>query len=298
MPVRFSSRASWRSHASHGRLRSTQASRLLLLAALTGAAVIPCLAAEGFFADNMPPAVRAIWPSVYAYVCESRTGTYTATAFLVNKTSRGKLADYTFITAGHAIEECKSPRRYLAENINQQPFESDGITLAKPPQRLDGVKLVYLDDAYDIAVVRAEAATGLQMGNPLRVDGNCDRSLHREIYAVGFPGVTKRRTLRMNREVKRWSKGDYVGLGRADFRGTTSTYIASTVDSLPGSSGGPVVDENGVLVGVAVKGVASEENNFRYDVDSQKRDDWQTFLVPCGAVLRIMDRSGIKTPAH
>ncbi len=37
--------------------------------------------AEGFFTDKMPPAVRAIWPSVFAFVCEGGGGVYTATAF-------------------------------------------------------------------------------------------------------------------------------------------------------------------------------------------------------------------------
>ena len=103
---------------------------------------------------------------------------------------------------------------------------------------------------------------------------------------------------RLKREEKRWSRGEFVGLGRAEFRAITSTYIASSVDSLPGNSGGPVVDEAGVLIGVVAQGTASEENDFRYDVDPQKKDDWQTFLVPCDAVMRIMAHIAIKALAR
>lgn len=270
--------------------RKSLAAVLLLTLAPTHLAI----AEEGFFTDKQPPAVRAIWPSVYAFVCEGPKGAYTASAFLVKKSTRGSRADYDFITAGHAIEDCTQPRRYLAENINQPQFESDGITVARALPRFEKPQTVYVDDAYDIAVIRVEASANLRMGNPIAVNGNCDRALRREVYAVGFPGVTKRQSLRKDREVKRWSTGEYVGLGRAEFRGVMSTYIASTVDSLPGTSGGPVVDANGVLVGVVAKGAANEENGFRYDVDPNKRDDWQTFLVPCQAVLRIFNRSGIQ----
>jgi S1-C subfamily serine protease len=249
--------------------------------------------AEGFFIDPMPPAVRAIWPSVYAFVCEGEGGAYTATAFLVRKEEEEKLSRYYFVTAGHSVDDCRQPRRYLAEDLGRPRFESDGITLAPAPRRLPRVAPVYVDDAYDVGIVKVEAARPLRLGAPLAVTGHCDKALHREVFAVGFPGVGKRPSLGMRREAKRWSKGEYVGLGRAEHRGTQSLYIASTVDSLPGSSGGPVVDANGELVGVVVKGAASPENGFRYDVDPHRQGDWHTFLVPCDALARIIARSGI-----
>ena len=269
-------------------------SRQLALAALLTCASPACgFAAEGFHTDKMPSAVRAVWPSVYAFVCEGNGSVYTASAFLVGRADRGKTATYYFMTAGHAVEDCRAPRRYLAEDVSRARFESDGITLAAPPQRLQGVSTVYVDDAYDLAIIKVEASAALRIGNPVKAGDQCDRALRREIYAVGFPGVAKRRSLRLNREAKRWSKGSFAGYGKAEFRGVSSIYIASSVDSLPGSSGGPVIDETGELVGVVAKGAASEENGFRYDVDAQKRDDWQTFLVPCRAVSAIIKRSGI-----
>ncbi len=274
--------------------------RLVLCLALVCTLVAQARADEGFFVDDKPPAVRAVWSSVFALVCESRKGVYIASAFLVTKidkdrpgSRRRKLTDYYFVTAGHAIAECKRTRQHLAENINRPRFERDGITVARALPRLKGVKTVLVDDAYDIAVVKVTASAGLHIGAPIPVDAQCAPGLHEGLYAVGFPGVGQRRALRSKREEKRWSKGEIVGLGKADFRGREEIYIATTLDSLPGSSGGPVVNENGRLVGVVAKGSATDENGFRYDVDPKSPRDWQTFVAPCTAVLRLLRKSGL-----
>src|SRR5690606_13798950 len=116
---------------------------------------------------------------------------------LVAKTikSGGKRADYFFVTAGHAVEDCKGARRYLAENTNQPRYEADNFTVARQPQRLAPVAPVRIDDGYDLAVVKAEAAAEARIGAPVPVADTCERALGKEVYAVGFPGVKKRRKL-------------------------------------------------------------------------------------------------------
>jgi Trypsin-like peptidase domain len=275
--------------------------RLILYLALVCAPIAAGRAEEGFFTDRRPPAVRAVWPSVFALQCESRKGVYTATAFLVAKidkdrpgSRRRKLVDYYFVTAGHAIGECRRTRQHLVENLGQRRFEDDGITVARRPQRLQGVTVVRVDEAYDIAVVKVTASAGARVGTPIEVDGRCDPDVGEVLYSVGFPGVDQRRSLHLKREEKRWSKGKIVGLGKAEFHGHNEIYIASTVDSLPGSSGGPAVNEAGRLIGVVAKGAATDENGFRYDVDPKEPRDWQTFLAPCTAVLELLRDSRLE----
>ena len=103
-----------------------------------------------------------------------------ASAFLVKKRVRGKDADYYFITAGHAVENCRQPRRYLVADINQPRYESDGITLAAPLPRLSGIAPVSVDEAYDIALIRTSAPAKLVTAPPLSVGEECARAMHRK----------------------------------------------------------------------------------------------------------------------
>ncbi|MBI1649350.1 S1 family peptidase [Hyphomicrobium sulfonivorans] len=250
-------------------------------------------AGEGFFTDKRPAAVADAWNSVYAFVCEGTKGSYTASAFPVRRVPKGERTEHYFITAGHAVEDCKGQKRYLVEDTGGKRFEADGITLAPRPQRLDNVKAVRIDDAYDLAVIRVVMPTKRRVGAPLPVNGQCDSAFEQEVYAIGFPGVAKRRSLKQSQQIKRWSHGISVGVGKAEFRDTTSAYIATSVDSLPGNSGGPVLAQDGSLVGVMAKGAAGPQNRFRYDVDPKKKGDWHSFVAPCSAVLQLLQQSGL-----
>ncbi|MCP6600551.1 hypothetical protein NL513_29675, partial [Klebsiella pneumoniae] len=80
----------------------------------------------------------------------------------------------------------KAPRRYLVEDFNQQRFEADGITLAAPLLKLTDISVVYVDETYDIAVIRASAPAKAAVGAPLAVNAQCNRALRRPVYAIGF----------------------------------------------------------------------------------------------------------------
>jgi S1-C subfamily serine protease len=270
--------------------------RRLLCLFLTFGFALPVAAEEGFFIADKPPAVQRLWPSVYAFVCEGRRDAYTATAFLVAKIPdkrNAKRTEYYFVTAGHAIAVCKRRRRYLVQNLNESEFEEDGITVRRRPKPLKRAKTVYVDDTYDLAVVKVRAPSDAKIGRSVKIGESCDRALKREVYAIGFPGVENRRSLKTKRETKRWSRGIFVGLGKADFQNVEAIYFAATVDSLPGSSGGPVIDRYGMFVGVVAKGASGADNKFRYTVNPNDPLDWQTFLAPCDAVRRIMARAGL-----
>ena len=133
---------------------------LPLMLALCCALAAQCRAAEGFFADN--PAARGAAPSGRPSMpscAKARRGSYTATAFLVGKAehARGKKrADYFFLTAGHAIEDCKGRRRYLVPTSTSRSTRRTASRVARPPAAARARGKVEVDDAYDIAVIKVE----------------------------------------------------------------------------------------------------------------------------------------------
>jgi hypothetical protein len=106
----------------------------------------------------------------------------------------------------------------------------------------------------DIAIL--EVKTSLPIATRLEaipIAGSCDNPQGEIYYGFGFPGLINRvdsRNLIDNRSVvkKRYSEGMWTSPVRP--QNSPFAYDGYTIDAEPGSSGGPVVNSSGELVGL------------------------------------------------
>ncbi len=110
----------------------------------------------------------------------------------------------------------------------------------------DGV-VVAVDKEADIAIIRVGGVKGLPKG--LDIAGASELRETMSIYAAGFP-FGKALSLTKGSPAVSISKGSVSSLRKNDRDELSQIQIEGTLN--PGNSGGPVVDSNGRLIGIAV----------------------------------------------
>ena len=111
--------------------------------------------------------------------------------------------------------------------------------------------VIRLDERNDLAVLRPSATMSV---TPLRA-ANPNTPIGTRVFAIGNPQGLERTI----------TEGIYSGPRL--FEGSTLLQISAPIS--PGSSGGPVVDSNGLVIGVAAASLSSGQNlNFAVPVDT------------------------------
>jgi hypothetical protein len=174
-----------------------------------------------------------------------KVGTSVGTGFAVN--SGG-----FFVTNAHVVENC-----------TRQGLILDG----KPIQ----LRLIAKDDQLDIAVLRNRKISiqqYLMFSDTLKTG--------QDVLAFGYPLQGE-----LSREIK---VTDGIVSSLAGIK-NDRTRIQITAALQPGNSGGPVVDNNGLVVGVSVSGLRGEEyQNINFAV---KKDSVLTYLSKTGVEFGV-----------
>jgi S1-C subfamily serine protease len=158
------------------------------------------------------------------------------TGFAVN-------TDGYFLTNEHVVKDC----------------DVQGLFYAGKPRKLE---IIAKDDKLDLAILKSSS---LKIIDYLRFSPTL--ATGQEIYAFGYPFLGE-----LSKEIK---VTDGIVSSLAGLKNNPSR-IQITAPMQPGNSGGPVVDDKGLVIGVAVAGLAGEDvQNVNFAI---KKDNVLAYL--------------------
>lgn len=177
------------------------------------------------------------------------------TGFAVN-------ADGYFLTNAHVVEDC----------------DIQGVFYAGKPREL---KIIAKDDELDLAILKGSSVRIVDYlrFSPTLVTGQ-------DIYAYGYPFLGE-----LSEEIK---VTDGIVSSLAGLK-NDPTRIQITTPIQPGNSGGPVVDDKGLVIGVTVGGLVGEEvQNINFAI---KKDNVLAYLSQNRVTFEVaMDAISRQTP--
>ncbi len=262
---------------------------------------IQVFAAEGFkgYSEQMPDAVKNAWPASFMTLIEEPKTYIHGTAFLIHVTNSGMNSQLYFLTSKHLLHgHCNRigfcPELQLFGEAQLEVIAS-AERLVYGRNRLANVEVLKLSSKPDLALLRVVVKSqGMPLPKALFISPKCSLSIGDQLYAVGFPNMTLRRAPQTqilelkNTIIKRWSSGIFVGT--VDTREGKNLLLGTTVDSLVGNSGGPYLNEQGEVVGLAQLSASVSENNYQYTgIEILGQLDWQSEAITCLDLHEFLD---------
>lgn len=172
-------------------------------------------------------------------------------------------------------------------------YQDDGLAWNEESDlSFSKVELVFSSPNPDIAIIKAtvDVVDGLDLPVPLKISSDCNEAPLQTLYGIGFPDISLRNQSE-TQIFKRWSKGIATEfLFSNQFGNGRNEFLASTVDGLPGSSGGPVINERGEILNIMKASGSVEQNNYIYTGNEATGSlDWQMLGVRCN-LLKSTER--------
>lgn len=216
------------------------------------------LAREGFSSNvrSAPLAVQKIWDSTFAFVRFSPTF-FIGTAFLLFKRTEGDNVELYFLTAAHNLKGCKvdsvCPFTSLVQNVDVFDRVPKVEVRTRDGLRFDTVELGSMPEDTNFAFLKVVVSRETSnLPEPVPLPKSCELEKGSALFGIGFPWTPIRTNPKRlpiaNADLvtKRWSQGvfiDYMTLSKQKY-----IQVISSVDSLVGSSGGPVFTADGTVV--------------------------------------------------
>lgn len=249
-------------------------------------------AAEGF--TTVPSNnLRSAWNSVYAFYSEAASDI--GTAFLIRKKDVGDAIELYFLTNYHVVDEACDERSCDSQLLEDIAFvfneegklsftESSGLRFSR------SIQLVKASVNPDLALLKVRLDKNIPAPKPIDFAANCAWRKSEVVYTIGFPNTSLRTN--SNRKViqkqnvilKRQSQGLIVDEEIIGAR----LMLTSTVDIVKSSSGGPLLNSQGQLVGV-INQMVKGPNNAYMGMEAPHNLLSHSYSVPCELVKEFID---------
>ncbi len=250
------------------------------------------LVKEGFSTQGILPAQGSAWASTFMLEFTSldsnnfdqRNGSTSVVYKLIeqNGTYLG------LITNKHVFRPLTEYGLLIYENIKL--YNSQSLPMRKNSYdvfaKVDPLFSKISPD-YDLAfLVIKVPAQHAQNTEPIKLTSDCNLNVGSPLATIGFPNQELRKSFASEEilKTKRWSSGVYLG---NTYQITNGPAVGTTIDALPGSSGGPVINKNGELVGIMTAGISYDYQGS----DEESHLQVHSYMVDCQATKTFIESS-------
>ncbi len=256
-------------------------------------ASLNAMAREGFAPGAPNRQLENAWQQTVAMITGEGESYQISSAALVARQVVGRFVYLGYLTSGHSLNRMmpalKAGRGWMARNIKW------GRTMDPVDVIPSEILFPNVDATKDLGffIVRLAANRAPEF-NPISIASKCNEAVAGEpAILFGFPGVSlrpialqKEKIMAPNMVVKRSSVGmmtDETGFAEDQRGPRLHLLVGTTADAMEGSSGGPLLNAQGEIIGILIGSLADSRRNPTYQgVESEAHLKAHSFATRCG----------------